>query len=682
MTRRAVEWLALLSAIAPLSNAFADVPDEYLETPLALAFGAPPSIGRPMLSGDGTRLLFLQQTPQGVSILRSLSFDDGAIATVLQGTDGGYDISWCKVANETRVFCLLRQGMPDFGPAAQRLVSVNVDGTDPQSVPQLTVCLKYDHARDQPPIDWIPDDPAEVLLHCSISPARVDMYSSRVMDANGAGDVGDPVIRRYVAAVNRETVATHQPGPGDLGRGQTLYSNGHGFINLYRGRQNNLDHWFMRANVGTPWHEFLTVDPLAFDAPFRPIGYGADLSRVFNIGWNSESGTWALFRQSLTDDSANELVFAHDSVDVELVDTMGKYQRVVSAAFLDGRSRRAIVDARVAEVYRYVSGLLPELEVEIVDESWDQTRYLARVRAPDSAGEFLLVDMANESVQPLGPEYEHLTGYPLAETRLIEIASSTGGTIAAHLTLPHGVAWSEPEAPVPAVVIPRARPSHEDVADPHYLVQFLAANGYAVLRVANRVEADYGRGWAEERAVIGWRQSAADIKDAADYLVAGGITARDTICAAGKDYGAYTAVMTAIEYPALFRCIVGIGAVGDPRETPGGIVVNAGTSGARAVLNEASPLRRADELDVPTLLFHGRYDYEFRLSEHSAPLANALERADKDVVFVEYPEATHEIGRGPDRIDMLTRMRGFLAEQIGPSLADDGDEDAAANWRL
>jgi dipeptidyl aminopeptidase/acylaminoacyl peptidase len=328
---------------------------------------------------------------------------------------------------------------------------------------------------------------------------------------------------------------------------------------------------------------------------------------------------------------------------------------------------------------------LPELDVEIVDESWDQTRYLARVRAPNSAGEFLLVDMAQESVRPLGPEYEHLTGYPLAETRLVEIESSTGGTIAAHLTLPHSVDWSEPDAPVPAVIVPRALPTHEDVADPHYLVQFLAANGYAVLRVDNRVEAAYGRGWTEERAIIGWRQSVEDIRDAASFLVTNGFTSADTICAAGKDYGAYTAIMTAMEHPGLFACVISIGGVTDPRASsklPGRKLIEATVDDARTALNAASPLRRLDDLHTPALFFHGRLDMQFRTEMHTSILANALERADRDVVFVEYPKATHEIGRGPDRIDMLARIRGFLAEQIGPPLADGGSADDSADWRL
>lgn len=676
MSHIVLKSLALLGLTAAGQLALAEVPEQFVETPLALAFGAPPSIGDPMLSPDGSRLLFTQQNPQGVSMLQSLDLADGAITTVLQGELGGFDISWCHFASGTRVFCLLRQGMPDTGPQNQRLVAVNVDGTELQSMPELLVCLRYDHLRNQPPIDWLPDDAERVLVHCGgypgNAPELLDIYTRRQVPVSGPDDIGDPVIRNTIRGTDFEFIAFHESGAGNLGRGQSFYADGHGKFNIYRGRQDNLDHWFYRDSDDSRWREFLTVDPLAFDAPFRPVGYGTSLDRAFNIDWDPATETWGLFRRNLTGDGDdNSLVFSHETVNVELVDTMGRQQRVVAAAFLDGRAQRAIVDRRIGEVYQYLYEQLPEFEIEIVDESWDQNRYLARGRARNSAGELLLVDMEDRTIEPLGPEYQHLAGYRLAETRLLEIDSSTSGRFAAHLTLPPEVNGSEPAAPLPAVIIPRARPSHEDVADPHYLTQFLAASGYAVLRVSNRVDEEFGRGWVEERAVIGWQQSVTDIRDAANYLIDDGIAAADRLCAAGKDYGAYTALMTAIEHPELIRCVITIGAVTDPRETPGGVIVNGRGSGSRAVLNAASPLRRHEELNAPALMFHGRYDYEFRTIEHTAQFANSLERAEKNVLFIDYPfEISHDIKRGPDRVDMLARSSRFLDEHIGSRLTD------------
>src|SRR5690606_422758 len=236
-----------------------------------------------------------------------------------------------------------------------------------------------------------------------------------------------------------------------------------------------------------------------------------------------------------------------------------------------------------------------------------------------SAGHLVLVDMENEAVHEIGPEYDHLSDFELAETRLVQFEASTGGSISAHLTLP-----PDAEGPVPAVIVPRSSPTHEEVADPHYLVQFLAASGYAVLRVNNRVEEEYGRGWLPEWAIIGWKQSADDIRDAADFLVESGISEPGMICGGGKNYGAYAALMTAIEYPEVFSCIVSIGGVTDPGELPGGELARV-SAGSNA-LAQAAPIRRTDELDAPVLMFHGRGDTDFDITDQTLIFATVLQR--------------------------------------------------------
>jgi dipeptidyl aminopeptidase/acylaminoacyl peptidase len=424
---------------------------------------------------------------------------------------------------------------------------------------------------------------------------------------------------------------------------------------------------------------------MAFESPFRPAGYGGDLNRVFNIAWDSDLEAWSLYSLNLTGGGngpedefegglGNERVFSRAGVDIELVDTMGPHQRVVAGAFLEGRPRRAIVDPRVAEVYQSVATLLPELDVEIVDESWDQNLYLVRTRAPNRAPELVLVDMENGTVDPIAPEYAHLADVELAETSFIQFESSTGGMITGNLTVPR-----DAEAPVPVVILPRSEANHEALADPHYLVQFLAASGYAVFRVNNRVDEAYGRGWVPERAVAGWNQSADDIKDATIFLIENGLSDPGMICGAGKDYGAYVALMTAIKYPALFNCIVSIAGVTDPRDMPGGIVLTARDEAG--LLAVGSPVRRLIDLNAPTLLFHGWGDTDVKFAEQSLRFATVAESVDKDVTLIEYPYANHEIRQRAYRIDMLARIRGFLAEHIGPPLTEKESAGEAFGWR-
>jgi dipeptidyl aminopeptidase/acylaminoacyl peptidase len=686
---RSSKTILLWGSLFLAHHTCASVPESLLSTPLARQFGLQPTIGDPMLSPDGQRLLFMQQDRQGTSILLSLNLANGEINQVLQGTEQGYAIHWCEFANETRVLCDLRQGLFEENPNHQQMVAVDVDGTDLLAIRQLNVsrevngiqestdCRGYDHLRNTPLIDRVSEDPDGVLLMCEGKFLRVDLQTSNLSDSYGAGEVGSrtrasAICRRVSGWPGCWIAGTIPASPGTLGRRQRLVSNGHGFAGIFRGTQDELDRWYVRDSTDDAWRELARTDPVAFETPFQPVGYGLSLDHVFHLDWNAHTETWALYRKALSGRFESELVFAHEAVDVQLVDTMGRHQRVVAAAFLDGRPRRAIIDPRVAEVYQVISAQLPGVDVEVIDESWDQSRYLVRVRVPNRAGEFLLVDMKTESVDPIGPEYDHLADVALAETTLVQFEASTGGTITAHLTLPRNAG-----GPVPALIMPRSSPTHEDIAEPHYLVQFLAASGYAVFRVQNRVGTEYGLGWLRERAIGGWKQSVDDVRDSASYLIENGLAEAGSICSIGKDYGAYVALMAAIENPGSVSCVASIAGVADPRETPGGELLSVGNASEN--LYEGSPLRRAEELEVPVLLFHGRFDTDFGLIDHMAVFERALERQDKDVVAIEYPYVGHEIKRAPARIDMLARVRGFLAEQIGPALAE--EESVSAGWR-
>ena len=685
MCGKLVSCLTLIGIAIACDSTRAEVPDEFLETPLATAFGEPPTIANPMLAPDGSRLLFLGQNPLGISMLLSVDFEGGAVDTVLEPIEDGYDILWCRFANETRVLCDMRRvGLPNETTDYHRYVAVNADGTELRAMPPRLGCQWHDHVRDQPFVDWVPDDPEQILLLCPMSavgptgdgggPKLLDIYRGRIGETRGADDVGGPRTQTLSQSGRQMVLIINERlGPGTIGRGQRLYANGHGVASHYRGRQDNVDRWFA-WDGDRRWHEFLSVDPLVFESPFRPAGYGSDLDRLFNIAWDAEALAWGLYRQTLMGEESarvNERVFSRAGVDIELVDTMGPHQRVVAAAFLEGSPRRAIVDPRVAEVYQSVAALLPDIEVEIVDESWDQNRYLIRTRVPNRAPNLMLVDMENETVEPIVPEYAHLVDVELAATTFVEFESSTGGSITGNLTLPR-----DRDGPVPAVILPRSEPRHEALADPHYLVQFLAANGYAVFRVNNRVEEAYGRGWVAERAIAGWSQSADDINDAAGFLIEQGIAAPGLICGAGKDYGAYVALITAIKYPELFGCIVSIAGVTHPPDTPGGILLTG--RGDRDQLAEASPGRRVAELEAPVLMFHGWGDTDVDVAEHSLRFATEAETAGKGVTFIEYPYANHEIRQRQYRIDMLARIRGFLAEHIGPELRDEEKIDAVA----
>lgn len=619
---------AALTAALFVPAAHAEIPDELLTSPLAETFGSAPAINRPRLSPDGSKMLFLGQAPESFGLAFVLDIESGDLKTIAVGTEDAYDIGWCEWANEERVLCDLNYAISADGEEVTQLVS----GRQRRPPERVGACGLPAAVRAVAiTLDRLPDDPEHVSRTCGRT-SMANIYSGLI----------EPVSE----------------GSGIDQRG-SLMSNGHNFtpLQLYR-TPSSYDEWYFRSEVGGDWTLLDSSYPLDFEDPFRPIGFGENTDVLFQFA--ESEGRWGLFGIDLgSEDRRSQHLFTHPDFDLELADTLGPYGRVVAVAYLDGRPQRYIVDARVARVYQAALELFPEHNVEVVDESWDGSRYIVLAREPKRAGSFYLLDMNEGTVEPLGAQYPQLADVELAETRTVSFTTADGGTVSGHLTLPNGNS-----TPGAAVIIPRGLPSRLDVADPHYLVQYLAASGYAVLRVHSRGSEEHGP-WLPERSVLTYRQGASDINDAIDYLVAEGIAESDRVCGAGMTIGAYTALTNAVEHPGRLACLVSIAAMADSRAFPGSQVMTTLAGDYIDLLRDSNPIRRAREIEAPTLLFHGQYDGIVPLGPHTLGLNQALDRRDNEVTYIEYEHARHDIERAPYRIDMLTRIGSFLASHIG-----------------
>jgi dipeptidyl aminopeptidase/acylaminoacyl peptidase len=75
------------------------------------------------------------------------------------------------------------------------------------------------------------------------------------------------------------------------------------------------------------------------------------------------------------------------------------------------------------------------------------------------------------------------------------------------------------------------------------------------------------------------------------------------------------------------------------------------------------PEKRAKEIQVPVLLFHGDLDINVGI-EQGENMHKALRRAKKEVEFVEYEDADHNVRFERQRIDMLQRIGDFLHQHL------------------
>jgi dipeptidyl aminopeptidase/acylaminoacyl peptidase len=632
--------LAALAAYALSALASANEPTELKSTPLAKAFGSAPVLRGVQLSPDGTKISTLQMHPSGVTIARTIDLANGTLPIVLSGKKDEFDISWCRWANDERLLCGMRGLLQGTGVyyVTTRLVAVAADGSELKVLFDGRRQDGFAQFQDRI-VDWLPDDPRHVLLQV---PSDAGSGVSRLNIYTGAMDTEDRRIPRVYEWI----------------------SDGHGIPRLYMSVGRDTTRWYVRDTPEADW-SLLHETPLTdLTDAFTPLGFGEARNEL--LLFDNLNGRRALFKLDLANGRERQLVFAHPEFDVASIRSLGKYERLVAATYVDDRTRLEFFDRRVAAVHEIVAKRFPDKSVSIIDESWDQRYYLTYVNSATDPGSYYRFDSSENVLLRIAAAYPAVADQTLAPVSHVQYQAKDGTQIPAYLTLP-----AERTGRVPAVILPHGGPSSRDYWTYDFLAQFLAASGYAVLQSNYRGSGGYGGEWIGEGGFREWRKAVSDITDGVDYLVTEGIADRERICAVGWSYGGYAALLSVIEHPDLYRCVVSIAGVTDPgalsattRRFIGGASTREFIGGGDEVFEAGSPIRRTDEMRVPVLLVHPREDANVPFTQ-SGTFARALERADKNVEFIEYEEAEHDIEPERYRIDLLTRLGEFLDAHIG-----------------
>ncbi|MBF8270723.1 MAG: peptidase S9, partial [Gammaproteobacteria bacterium] len=187
-----------------------------------------------------------------------------------------------------------------------------------------------------------------------------------------------------------------------------------------------------------------------------------------------------------------------------------------------------------------------------------------------------------------------------------------------------------------------------------------------VLQSNYRGSDGYGKEWLGGGAFQNWRTAIDDITDGAKYLVEEGIADANRICAVGWSFGGYAALMSGIEEPDRYQCIVSIAGVTDPQRIGWlqGRAAQSFIGTDEEVTKRGSPVNRAAEIQDPVLLVHAEKDVNVPINQ-SELMQEALTQHGKSVEFVTYEHAEHSIFPERYRIDLLTRVGDFLDQHTG-----------------
>ncbi|URX62532.1 S9 family peptidase [Luteibacter anthropi] len=310
------------------------------------------------------------------------------------------------------------------------------------------------------------------------------------------------------------------------------------------------------------------------------------------------------------------------------------------------------------------------------DDVW--TVNVDPVNAPDTT---YLYQRAGKKLTKLfvsRPELEKATLSPMYPR---EIASRDGLTLVSYLTLPAGSDSKHPgvpDHPLPLVLFVHGGPWARDNYGYNRYHQWLANRGYAVLSVNYRGSTGFGKRFISAGDLQWGRKMHDDLLDAVKWAVDQKITSPEQVAIMGGSYGGYATLAGLTFTPDTFAC--GVDIVGPsnlqtllktiPPYWEAGKVQfykrmgDPTTEAGRQLLQERSPLNKADAIKKPLLIGQGANDPRVNQAE-SDQIVKAMDAKHIPVTYVLFPDEGHGFARPENNIAFNAVAEQFLGKCLG-----------------
>jgi dipeptidyl aminopeptidase/acylaminoacyl peptidase len=380
--------------------------------------------------------------------------------------------------------------------------------------------------------------------------------------------------------------------------------------------------------------------------------------------------TSRLYRYNLETDK-KEVVFAHPKVDPADYDIDPATNRLIAVHFEDGMPNVHLVDQQhlYSRWYPALFEVFSGKRVKITSATDDGSLLVVHVSGANEPGQFHLFDTKTKKLKYLFNAASWIKPETLSKTETFTMKARDGLELSGYLTLPR-----EAKGPAPLVVLPHGGPQVRDwwAYDPE--VQFLASRGYAVLQVNFRGSGGFGFGF--ESAGYGkWGSDIQhDIIDATRWAAQNKSIDGKRICIMGASFGGYSALMSPILEPDLYKCAIGnVGSydlnlmwstANIQRYQSGENYLELAIGSDKAVLDKFSPAKRAVELKAPVFLAHGEVDWQVDV-KHFYAMEKALKARNHPHETMLIEKGGHGGWSEQNQAEYLRRVEAFLGKYIG-----------------
>jgi dipeptidyl aminopeptidase/acylaminoacyl peptidase len=415
--------------------------------------------------------------------------------------------------------------------------------------------------------------------------------------------------------------------------------------------------------------------PKAVDgSTFQPVAFSTDQQHLYAYA-STKGGPSALVLFNA--DGTGRQVLAKDDFGSIAHVQWTPANQPFAATTATGIPTPIVIDGKehLAGLYMALSKKFPDDFVDFTSFSEDGSKFVFVVSSDRNPGDYYLFDTQHNTIRKLFSVAEGMDRTKLGTRTPMRFTASDGTPLEAILTVPTGASMND----LPMVLLPHGGPF--DIRDDWFYdndAQFLASRGYLVLQVNYRGSGGRGPDFVKSGYGKWGTRIQQDLIDAVKWAEAQHYADPKRVCVYGASFGGYSAMMTAIRAPDLFKCAVGYAGIydlammydkGDIKDNANGIsYLNAAIGKDPAVLAANSPDKLADKINVPVLLIHGEDDQRAPFAQAKAMRA-ALDAAHKPYEWLTKSGEGHGFYSEQNNVDLYNHLQAFLAKYIGPGVA-------------
>jgi len=410
------------------------------------------------------------------------------------------------------------------------------------------------------------------------------------------------------------------------------------------------------------WQEIAKDNPLRL---YSPVSVNAKQSKLYLSKTSKETGTQALYEYDFASKEIS-LLFNDPIVDIEAyIREPGTGIIIGVKTMFDGIKYHYIDEtSQFSKTHQLIAQSFPGYDINITANTATDNEAVVTIRSDTNPGEYYLYNREKHSIDFLISKKPWLNENHMAKRKLIQYTARDGKTIYGYLTMPKS------DKPLPLIIDVHGGPF--GVQDSWFFnsdAQFLANNGYAVLQINFRGSGGYGK---EYKKVAYKKRSTLiqhDIIDGTRWAQQLDYIDDDKVCIIGGSFGGYSALMSPLIEPLLYKCSIS-------RYGPYDLVYQMSHAdymskdsvsvGAKekygdneAHWKKASPLTYIDNLKTPLFIVTGGKDT--RVPPQSAwNLKEALDERDISYQWLFKEKEGHGFRNPKNKLELYQKSLAFI----------------------